>query len=58
MTSYVEDNTSQSKGWIFSSGSMVHVCSQKEMFNNFLVTKETEIIKMVDDVAYEIIALG
>ena len=37
MTSYV-DNTSQDKGWIFNSGSMVHVYSHKDMFN-FLVTK-------------------
>ena len=27
MTSYVEDNTSQGKGWIFDSDSTVHVCS-------------------------------
>jgi len=34
-----EDNTSQSKSWIFDSGSTVHVCSQKELFNS-LVAKE------------------
>jgi len=28
MASYVEDNTSQSKGWIFDSGSTVHVYSR------------------------------
>ena len=42
-----EDNTSQGKGWIFDSGSMVHVCSQKELFNNSLVGKEEGIVKMV-----------
>ena len=39
MASY-EDNTSQGKGWIFDSGNTVHVCSQKELFNNSLVEKE------------------
>ena len=29
MTSYIENNTSQDKGWIFNSGSTVHVCFQK-----------------------------
>jgi len=28
MASY-EDNSSQSKGWIFDSGNTVHICSQK-----------------------------
>ena len=42
-----EDNTSQDKGWIFDSGSTVHVCSQNELFNS-LVAKEEGIVKMVD----------
>jgi len=54
MASYVEDNTSQGKIWIFDLGSTVHVCSQKELFN-FLVAKVKGIIKMVDDLAYEVI---
>ena len=56
MTSY-EDNTSQSKGWIFDSDSTVHVCSQKEMFNS-LVAKEEGTFKMVDGSACEIIGTG
>jgi len=52
-----EDNTSQGKGWIFDSGSMVHVCSQKELFNS-LVVKEEGIVKMVDDSACEVIGTG
>ena len=47
MTSYVEDNISQGKGWIFDLGSTVHVCSQKELFNSF-VAKKKGTIKMVD----------
>ena len=43
MVSY-EDNTSQDKSWIFDSGSTVHVHSQKELFNNFLVAKEKMIV--------------
>jgi len=42
-----EDNTSQGKGWIFDSGSMVHVCSQKELFNS-LVAKDEGIVKMIN----------
>jgi len=42
-----EDNTSQGNGCIFDSDSMVHICSEKELFN-FLIVKEEEIIKMVD----------
>ena len=57
MTSYVEDNTSQDKGWIFDSGSMIHVCSHKEMFNS-LVVKEEGTVKMVDDSACEVINTG
>ena len=53
MASY-EDNTSQDKGWIFDSGSTVHVCFQKELFNS-LVAKEEWIVKMVDGSACEII---
>ena len=41
MASY-KDNTSHDKGWIFDSGSTVHVCSQKELFNNSLVAKEQD----------------
>ena len=57
MASY-EDNTSQGKSLIFDSGSTVHVCSQKELFNNFLVEKEEGIVKMVDGSAYEVIDTG
>jgi len=57
MASY-EDNTSQYKGWIFYSGSTVHVCSQKELFNNFLVAKDERIVKMVDGSACEVIGTG
>jgi len=53
MTSY-KDNTSQGKGWIFDSGSTVHVCSQKKLFNS-LVAKEEGIVKMVDGSACEVI---
>jgi len=56
MASY-ENNTSQGKGWMFDSGSTVHVCSQKELFN-FLVAKEQGTIKMVDDSACEVIGTG
>ena len=57
MASY-KDNTSQGKGWIFNSGSTVHVCSQKELFNNSLTTKEEGIVKMVDGSACEVIGTG
>jgi len=50
MTSYVEYYTSQSKGWIFDFGSMVHVYFHKEMFNS-LVAKEEGSVKMVDSSA-------
>ena len=43
MASY-EDNTSQGKSWIFDSGSTVHVCFQKELFNNSLITKKEWIV--------------
>ena len=33
---------------------MVHVCSQKELFNS-LILKEEETIKIVDDLAYKVI---
>ena len=52
-----EDNTSQGKGWIFDSGSTVHVCSQKELFNS-LVAKEEEFVKKVDGSACEVIGTG
>ena len=47
MASYIEDNTSQSKNWIFYSGSKVHVCFQKELFNS-LNAKVEGIVKMVE----------
>ena len=56
-TSYVEDNTSQDKCWIFGSGSMVHVYSQKELFNSLIATEEG-IVKMVDGSACEVIGTG
>ena len=52
-----EDNTSQGKGWIFDSGSTVHVCSQKELINS-LVAKEEGIVNMVDGSACEVIGTG
>jgi len=58
MASYVEDNTSQGKGWIFDSSSTVYGCSQKKLFNNFLVAKEERIIKMVDGSLAMSLALG
>ena len=58
MASYVEDNTSQGKSWIFDSGSTVQVCSQKELFNNSLVVKKEWAIIMVDDSACEVIGTG
>ena len=36
-------------------GSTVHICSQKELFNNFLAAKEEGIIKMADGSTYEVI---
>jgi len=53
-----EDNTSQGKSWIFDSGYTVHVCSQKELFNNSLVVKEKGIVKMVDGSTCEVIGTG
>ena len=44
MASYVEDNTSQGKGWIFDSGSAVHVCSHKKMFNSLIVKEEGTMV--------------
>ena len=55
MVSY-EDNTSQSNSWIFDSGSTVHVCSQKKLFN-FLVVKEEGIVKIVDGSACKVIGI-
>ena len=54
MISYVEDNTSQGKGWIFDSGSTVHVCSQKELFNS-LVAKKIQTAKMINGSACKVI---
>ena len=51
------DNTSADKGWIFDSGSAVHVCYQKEMFNS-LVAKEEGTVKMVDGLTWEVIDTG
>jgi len=56
MASY-EDNTFQSKVWIFDLGSMVHVYFQKELFNS-LIAKEEGIVKMVDDSVCEVIGTG
>ena len=47
-------NTSQGKRWIFDSDNMVHVCSQKELFNS-LVAKEEGIVKIVDSLACKVI---
>ena len=52
-----EDNTSQGKGWIFDSSSIVHVCSQKKPFNS-LVAKEKGIVKMVDGLSCKVISTG
>ena len=57
MASYVEDNTSQDKDWIIDSGSVVHVYSQKEMFNS-LIAKEEESVKMMNGSTYEVIDTG
>jgi len=57
MASY-EDNISQGKCWIFDSGSTIHICSQKELFNYSLVAKEEEIVKMVDGSVCEVIGTG
>ena len=56
MASY-ECNTSQDKCWIFDSGSTVHVCSQKKLFNSLVVTEE-ETAKMMDDSACKVIGTG
>ena len=57
MASYVKDNTSQGKDWIFDSGSAAHVCCHKDMFNS-LVTKEEGTVKMVDGLTCEVIGIG
>ena len=57
MASYVEDNTSQGKDWIFNFYSAVHVCSPKEMFNS-LIAKEEESVKMMNGSTYEVIDTG
>ena len=56
MASY-EDNTSQGNGWIFDSGSTVHVCFQEELFNS-LVAQEEGIVKMMDSSACKVIGTG
>ena len=48
------DNTSTDKDWILDFSSVVHVCSQKKMFN-FLVAKEEETVKMIDGSTCKII---
>ena len=58
MTSYVKDNTSQGKCWIFDSGSTVQICSQKELFNNSLVAKEEGVVITVDGSACKVIGTG
>ena len=57
LMSFYEDNTSQGKGWIFNSGSTVHVYVQKKLFNS-LVAKEEETIKMIDGSACKVIGTG
>jgi len=42
---------------MFDSGSTVHVCSHKEMFNS-LVAKEEVTIKMVNGLTCEVISTG
>jgi len=56
LTTFI-DNTSIDKCWILDSGSVVHVYSQKELFN-FLVAKEEGNVKMVDGSACEVIGTG
>ena len=55
MTSYVEDNTSQGKRWIFDSASTINVCSQKELLNS-LVTKKEGTVKLVAGLTCEVIS--
>ena len=57
LTASNEDNTSQGKDWIFDSDSMVHICSQKELFNS-LVAKEERIVKLADCSTCEVIGIG
>ena len=47
MASYIEDNTSQGKRWIFDFRSTAHVFSHKDMFNSLLANEEGNV-KMVD----------
>jgi len=49
--------SSQGKDGIFDSGSTVHVCFHKDMFNS-LIAKEEGTVKMVDDLACEVIGTG
>ena len=56
MASYVENNTSQGKSYIFDFGSTVHVYSHEEMFNS-LIGKEEGNVKIVDS-ACEVIGTG
>ena len=57
MAAYVEDNTSQGKGWISDSDSKVHVCFHKETFNS-LALKEEGTVKMIDGLVCEVISTG
>ena len=52
-----KDNNFQGKGWLFDSGSTVHIYSQKELFNS-LVAKEEGIVKMVNGSACKVIGTG
>ena len=58
MASYVKDNTSQGKCWIFDSSSTIQICSQKELFNNSLVAKEEGVVITVDGSAGKVIGTG
>ena len=57
MVSYIEDNISQGKYWIFDFGSMIHVSFHKKMFNSFVVKKK-ETVKIVDGSACEVTGTG
>jgi len=44
VSSYIEDNTSQGKDYIFNFGSTIDVCFHKEMFNS-LVARRKRLLK-------------
>jgi len=56
LTTFI-DKTSTDKCWILDSGSAVHICSQKDMFNS-LVAKKEETFEIVDGSACKIIGTG